>query len=186
MDSVTTKNHCSRAELTCCSDAMTQGVLDTPYFLYVLVAPSDSMWARDTGIAGVQFGLNYQGAHDPSGNPSLTIDVFGWTSCATLEFRTPTPSWPNPGSGIIITWDTTSVCQRKQVAVAGYFYMTAYQPGYFQLVPRPVDQQAKVVTCDAVERYVEMYNPPTAAFSNGATYSGWNPCSGPCPTTGVQ
>lgn len=187
LDSMTTKSQCSRAELACCSDAVTRGTLNQFYFLCVLAAPSDSMFMAGAGIGGIQFGLNYMGGLDPNGNIDLPIDIFSWNLCAALEFASPDPAWPNPGSGTIITWDSVNSCPRGPVAVAGYFYMTAYQARDFRLVVRPADQEAKLVSCDLIEYHVDLtFTPSIAAFSSGATVLGWNPCSGPCPTTAVQ
>ncbi|HEX7878920.1 MAG TPA: hypothetical protein VF720_05890 [Candidatus Eisenbacteria bacterium] len=178
---------CGQAQLANCTAAISQGSLNTPYHVFVVVAPSDSMLQSGAGIAGLQFGLDYSGGFDPSGNPVLPIDIFSWTLCATLEFITPTPQWPGPGGGNLITWDSVTNCQLGNLAVAGYFYLTAYSPATLRLTPRPVDQRAKVATCGAVELDTwNYYGLGIAAFSAGSTVPGCNPCIYPCGIDPVE
>jgi hypothetical protein len=49
------------------------------------------------GVAGVEFGINYDGAQFSG------IDVSAWRNCGDLEF--PQAGWPDAGTGNIVTWD---------------------------------------------------------------------------------
>jgi hypothetical protein len=101
-----------------------------------------------SGVGGLQCGITY----DPAAHAG--VDVFNWTLCASLEFPSsgPNGAWPAAGSGNLITWDGAFRCQRTQpdgsgvVAAAGYFYCAAYSTDRLELIPRPVDGQAKVPT----------------------------------------
>ena len=183
---VTTKNQCTPTGVTTCDQAVNVGMLNTFYHVQVLVAESDSLNQEDTGIAGVQFGLDYMGGFDPSGNPSLALDIFGWNLCATLEFAQPSPTWPGPGGGNLITWDAVTTCQRGAVATAGYFYLTAYMPATLKLIPRPVDGAAKVADCGSMEIPLQPPDLGWASFSAGATVPGCNPCVMPCGMVPVE
>ena len=186
----TTKNPCSGSIPACCVNAVPYGRTNVGYLLYVLAAPSDSMWMTGDGIAGIQFGIGYEGQYFPGGTGSLTC-VFSWTLCATLEFPTPSPAWPEPGSGTIITWDLVNNCQTNPVAVAGYFYMTAYSTGSFRVNERWVDHAAKMVSCQLVEReigYRLLHSEDLARAdftSTGIGYTDGNPCLPPCPVVPV-
>lgn len=133
------------------------GLYPTDYYAYVLVVNGSQI----DGIAGVQFGISYEGGFDPQGG-QMPISVYGWTICATLEFKTPTPVWPNPGGGNLVTWNATGPqCLTPPgsvalggTAVAGYFWMASYGNAQFRLTPRPVDGLAKVASCGSVEDVV--------------------------------
>lgn len=121
-------------------------------------------------------------------------DIFSWSLCATIEFRSAGPNglWPAAGSGNLITWDPASRCQRTEpggfgsgvVATAGYSYCGAYSPDVLRVIPRPVDGQAKVADCSAVESLIGGVGYPTtvpshlgiAQFSADGSVSGYNPC----------
>jgi hypothetical protein len=183
---VTSKNQCVATGVTTCDQAVSVGTLNTNYHVQVLVAEWDSLNTQDTGIAGVQFGLDYMGGFNSSGDPNLAIDIFGWTLCATLEFASPSPAWPNPGSGNLITWDAVNACQRNNTATAGYFYLSAYMPATLKLIPRPADQVAKVADCGSAEIVLPTTDLGMAAFSAGGVTPGCNPCSMPCGMVAVQ
>lgn len=186
----TTRDRCSTNIPTCCVNAVTHGKTNVDYLLYVLAVPSDSMWKAGDGIAGIQFGIGYQGQYEPGGAGALTC-VFSWTLCATLEFPSPYPAWPNPGSGTIITWNLVTTCQRNPVAVAGYFYMAAYSTDSFRVIERPVDHAAKMVSCQLVEKRIVqtlLHSNDLARVTFTPTGVGWNdgnPCSPPCPVVPV-
>jgi hypothetical protein len=182
---VTSKNQCIPTGVTTCDQAVSVGMTNTFYHVQVLVAEWDSLDAQDTGIAGVQFGLDYNGDFDP-GNPALAIDIFSWTLCATLQFSSPDPVWPKPLSGNLITWDAVNICQKGNVATAGYFYLTAYMPGTLKLIPRPADMIAKVADCGSFEIPIQAPDLGMAAFSAGAVTAGCNPCVTPCGMVPVQ
>jgi hypothetical protein len=188
VQSVTVNNQCSRVQLECCTHAVSTGQINTLYHLYVLAAPSDSMWLAGSGLGGIQFGIHYPGVYDPAGTGS-GLCVFSWTLCATLEFPTPQPVWPSSGGGTIITWDVVNNCQQTQAAVAGYFYMCAYQPGAFAIRRRPVDDLAKVVSCDTREFIVLnniIHTYDNLAWAYFGRPSSGNPCNTICPPTAVQ
>lgn len=119
------------------------------YYVHLLVKQGNVA----AGVGGLQCGIQYDAA------PQSGLDVFGWSLCATLEFVS--TGWPAAGGGNLITWDTTTKCQRfvpsgddpqnGVTALAGYFYVGAYTPDIMRLVPRPVDGQAKVADCTANE-----------------------------------
>lgn len=184
LTSVTSKNACARPQAKpSCSFTVTSGDLSpATYFAYLLVQEGDP----SDGIGGLQCGLSYNGA------AGAGVDVFGWTSCATLEF--PSGGWPGNGSGNLITWDVTNACQRTEpggggsgvVATAGYFYLAAYSPDVLEITPRPVDGSAKVADCSGREYTLEgngVHHDPSylgrAAFSAGGVTPGYNPCTAP-------
>jgi hypothetical protein len=176
----TTKNACTRAEAQpSCASIVTAGDLSQGYFAYVLVVDADSA----AGIAGVQFGIEYDQAENTG------VDIFGWTKCTTLEFAM--EGWPAAGTGTLLTWDSSTVCQRSQpggsgsgvVAVAGYFYCTAYGADTLAITPRPADGLASIASCIAEEDTLEspslQRNPSPlgfAVFTDGAEAPGYNPC----------
>lgn len=178
----TSKNACARATATpACDNIVTNGDLyPTLHYGYLLVTNADPA----TGLAGVQCGVSYNGA------PHSGVDVFSWNLCATLDFQS--GGWPAAGGGNLITWDTTSRCQRSEpggpgtgvVAAAGYFYLAAYTPDALQLTVRPVDGQARVADCSSGEYTLEgggvHHVPPVlgyASFSAGGPTPGYNPCN---------
>lgn len=168
------KNNCGRAEATPpCQSVVTSGQVGAAYDAYLLVVDADAT----AGIGGVQCGITYPA--------SYFVD---WTKCATLEFSS--TGWPNSGGGNLITWDTSSKCQRSEpggtgtgvVATAGYFYMTAYTPGNLSVTTRPVDGLAKVGDCGALpaEDIVAGTGGPSGAsrlgFASFGGGAGYRPC----------
>jgi hypothetical protein len=188
---ITTSNVCAAGNLPCCLQAVTDAGLGD-HLVYVLAVPSDAMWSAGDGIGGIQFGLDYVGAYDPAGTGQL-LCIYSWTLCATLEFPSPAPVWPSPGGGNLITWDTTTRCQHDPVAVAGYLYMGAYAPGRMSIVARPVDGQAKMVSCGLVETVLDdrlccdQTTYLASAFFGGTGSGGFgNPCTSPCLVSPVE
>ena len=175
----TTKSPCSILALADnCANVVPQGVLYPQlYHMQVIVDRGDSL-TMDDGMAGVQFGLDYQGAFAPSGG--TPIDVYEWILCATLQFATTTPQWPGPGSANLITWDAVNSCQRTRISCAGYFYMAAYAPATFRLMKRPSDGVAKVAACGSQEVILPDGALGFAAFSASGTTMGCNPCLTDC------
>src|SRR5512140_520149 len=133
---------CNRADAAPgCAGILTNGGLaPNNYYACVLITNADAY----LGLAGVQFGIAYDG------RPGAGVDVFSWTHCGALEFAS--PGWPGSSTGNMITWDRINDCQRTEpagpgtgvVALVGYFYMTAYSPDRLRIMPRPVDNMAKV------------------------------------------
>ncbi|TPW16698.1 MAG: hypothetical protein FD129_658 [bacterium] len=146
---ITVKNPCQGASLARCQDAVTGGMINVPYHVFVLAALGDSILHAGEGGA-------------------------------TLEFTQPNPVWPSPGGGTIITWDAVNNCQTGEVAVAGYFYMTAYDPATMRIIPRPVDQISKVASCGSFETILSYYNDLGCAYFAQGGIQGCNPCIWPC------
>ena len=182
VSATTSKNTCEFGELVACNQAVTQGntiPLGGPGYVFIYLLAT-----RGTipGLAGLQCGVFYQSGSPGDMNDLMGIDVFGWTLCGALEFPTPGPNeWPRPGGGNLITWDRTVDCQTGDVGVAGYFYAAAYSQDAFRITPRPVDQLAKVASCENVETVLLEYNDTGCAyFSPGAVNVGCNPCVQGC------
>jgi sugar lactone lactonase YvrE len=156
-----------------CADAVVSGQTGVRYFAYLMVA--------DVAVlAGVQLGIAYGSGEAEDINDGSEVDVFSWTLCAHQEFPTAGPiPWPGAESGNIITWDSTNDCQ-SDIAVAGYFYLTAYTPDRFSVTPRPVDGLAKVADCYAVESGVLEGNLGFVTFSTSGNLLGCNPCTSTC------
>ena len=182
----TTKNQCvvPAALSGICANTVNQGDLGQAYHMQVIVDLGDSVNTVVTndpnnGLAGVQFGITYPGQFDPAGTTG--INIFGWNLCGVLEFAM--PGWPGPGTGNLITWNSVTGCQRSRMTTAGYFYMTAYSAGTFQLVPRQVDMPpiAKFADCTSFETALTPGELGHAAFSAGATTTACNPCVVTCP-----
>jgi hypothetical protein len=176
LTAATSKNACSFGALESCSTAVVRGGLSNPvtgpfYFANVL-ANRGSM----DDVAGIQFGIAYDNYLPNGARNNSKIDIFSWTLCATLEWPTPLPAWPNPGSGNLVTWNTVTRCQTGATAVAGYFYVAAYSADILSIVPRPVDSAAKLADCDAVETLLGTERLGSAAFSAGFSTEGCNPC----------
>lgn len=176
----TTKNICTGSFAgPACSAMVVKGTLyPTTYFAYLLVAGGSA----SAGISGVQCGISY--------GPTIGVgvDVYSWSLCADLQF--PSNDWPESGGGNLITWNPEVHCKRTEpggggtgvVAAAGYFYCAAYSPDNLSVTARPVDQCAKVVSCEAIEDILDSaaFHPTPsflghAAFSAGATTPGYNP-----------
>jgi hypothetical protein len=171
---------CDRGTLTDCTQAVVNGDLypnGKSYFLFVEVGRGDSM----PSLGGVQLGIDY----DPA--PGSGVDVFTWTYCGDMHYAStagPHGGWPAPLSGNTITWNVRSNCQTSPVAVAGYFYMAAYSPDVFHVIPRPADRMALVADCQAVESMpLALRSLGRVAFSSGAATPGCNPCVENCTTT---
>lgn len=177
----TTKNACTRSQATPdCSGIVTAGGLSPQsYFAYLLVTDADSA----AGIAGVQCGVAY------NDTANAGVDIYSWTSCATIEFQS--TGWPASGGGNLVTWDASTKCQRFQsggpgtgvLAVAGYFYCASYGQDTLRVTTRPIDNAAKIAACssneDVVESTAVQFNPSHlgyAVFSPLGQVPGYSPC----------
>ena len=188
--SKTTKNPCDFGTVgNCQTEVVSKGTLtdandpNTFYFVYILAVK-----ASMPNMAGVQFGIEYEGGYNPDGGNS-PINIAEWTLCGTLEFKTVEPAWPAPGSGNLITWSTSSECQTGEVGVAGFFYLGAYAPGMMTLDMRPVDNVAKLADCTDPPFESEPLLTKDlgfVAFSAGAITEGCNPCLTECMPVAVQ
>lgn len=179
---VTSKNVCAWGSLSDCASAVTAGQLATGagpwYYAYVLAAPGPG-----GNIAGVELGIDYQNSNSADVSDQDRIDIFEWHVCATLEFITPgAHTWPRPGGGNLITWDSVNRCQTGETAVAGYFYLACYSsPDTLMITPRPVSGHAKVASCASIETVLFAGDLGRAVFSASGTAAGCNPCAEGCP-----
>jgi len=185
---ITTKNACGTwvtNTLSSCNGAITSHGITPPggtgFNIYLLVANPDS--ANGTSIAGFQVGITYQGGLASGDVDGIGLDLFGWTLCATLEFQQPSPPWPKPGGGNLITWDADNNCQRRDYAIAGYFYAAAYGDDRLTLIKRPIDNVVKVADCTAAENLNMVPEDLGYADFNVAGTGGCNPCNELCHGT---
>lgn len=162
------------------------GAPGTVYDVWFLVCNgSDS-----TGIAGMEFGINYNGLE------SMGLDVSSWLSCGDLEFPQGDgvpggiADWPEAGSGNIITWDRLLNCQIENseplvpntvIAVGGVMTVVAYGPDQLLITPRPVSGFAKVANCNATEDRLDGLVPSHLGIA-GFCMPGYNACALPTPT----
>ena len=119
-------------------------------------------------LVGTVFGLDY----DPS---EITIVAYG--PCG--DFELPTNSWPNPGEGTAITWQTA-----QTDPVVDIYWMAAYDyyglPSTLDLVPHPT--QGAFFADDSVPSILD----PIAGlgrfgfFTNGDVYCPEPPSPGAC------
>lgn len=195
--SLTIVGACTRPEAKpACVDIDTEGGLADwstyPadfYFAYVLIADADPV----AGLGGGSFGIYY--GSGPGDNVGL--EIFSWTLCATLELQHSTPVWPSHGSSNLVTWDTSTRCQRTEpggpgtgvVGTVGYFYCAAYSPATFSIGPymRPTSSGFnKVTVADCLGNGDVIYDaaaPPdpsplgSVRFSANGAEPGYNPCA---------
>ncbi len=173
----TAKNACATQPVCSGAAAQVPGLVPTAYFAYVMVGDGYTNGASRSGIGGIQFGIRY------NNTPNAGVDIYSWAHCATLEF--PSTGWPAPEGGNLITWDGTNNCQRTLVdfgaaAVAGYFYLGAYSTDQLQIIPRPVDNAAKVANCYGAESLIagsgaNVFPSPLGVAGFGGV-GGYNPC----------
>jgi hypothetical protein len=164
----TTKNSCTQAPADC-RNAVVTGQTMNFYNVYVCVGNhSDSV-----GVAGVQFGITYNGA------PGQGIDIFSWNLCGDLDFKL--GDWPGANSGNLVTWVNDGPNPNCQfgpgTTVAGYFYLGVYTPDRFAIIPRPVDGFAKVADCNQFEDDLTLDSPSALGYADFGTGDGYNPCS---------
>lgn len=148
--------------------------------LHVLPVPEASDCSQGVPAncvdARAQCGISYQSGEPGDVQDGAGIDIFDWHLCATLQFPTTSPAWPEPGSGTLLTWDPIQRCQTAQTAVAGWFYLAAYSPDVLQLTPHPIDGLAKLATCTSREGIISPNRLGSAAFSVSGLVPGCNPC----------
>jgi hypothetical protein len=145
-----------------CGDFLTQGDLETSYFVYIVVA-------------GVSLGLNY------AADPDLGVDVLSWTPCADLQF--PSASWPAPSGGLIATWSPETNCQREvpvgadgAQAVVGVLHVIAYQPDQLAVTGRnsPPEPNPRVADCSAASS--DLVRSTQVGMIGFGGVIGFNPC----------
>jgi hypothetical protein len=154
-----------------CSDPNVRvtGELDTPYYAYVCAFRADR-----SGVAGIDFGFDY----DIGALPGME-----WESCSDLEF--PVPGFPGPGTGILVTWASTTNCQDYEPvigegvsAIAGYLYLIAYAPTTLEIQARNVGAAttAQIVNCDVQTTELDTRQLGWLGFSNDGSEEGSLPC----------
>ena len=159
----TSKQACSAQLPDNCAEAVV-GVNWSPgthfYNAYLLVGNAE--------VRGLQCEIFYN-APSPINN-GQGIDILQWNLCASAEFHPPGPVWPEPGSGIVITW---SQCQEGPVTAAGYFYLSAYGRAALYVSPPISDMPAMIADCSGFEMI---------ASRGYTTFDdvGCNPCLNPC------
>lgn len=169
---------------TPCSSFDTQGLVGVGYDLYVVIGQADS-----TGIGGVTFGIDYNGA-DGEG-----VDIVGtWTLCSTgLEF--PSTSWPAAGSGNIVTWNPQGGCGNTVIepdnrhATVGMVYVYAYDTDRFSITRHMLLQAGpalETANCLSVETPIPLDEVALKAGYVGFGQNGFNPCGGLIPVEPVS
>jgi len=169
---VTGGQDCTAGVLANCAAATTSGFLEGQvsfYNLYLLARLPDPA----AGLAEIRTGITYD-LRTVSG-----VDVFRWTLCADQE--APETGWFQEGGANRITWNEGS-CPTDSIAVAGYFYVTAYDPSYFALVPPEADSSSMTL-CGA-----EPVTIPTTSlgYIGFGSLAGCNPCLEACMYVPVE
>ncbi len=131
------------------------------FYIYIVATDYDPTY----GLAGVQFGLDYDGATDTG------VDVIDWTSCTTAQFAM--DGWPGPGTGIRSIWAYNAACQTRGWSVVGFFVVTAYSSDVFRITPWPADGTLRVTDCSPAESELPAANAGAAGFG---TLPGTDPC----------
>lgn len=175
----TTKSPCSPANtVTDCASAVTSSDL-YPVIRHVYVLAHRGGGMLD--MAGIQFGITYEGGNVSGMANGVGVDIYGWTLCdGSSEVEYKTAGWPAPGSGNTIAWATSTACQTAEVTVFGYFYTAAYSADILALTAHPAECQAKLADCLSREWPLDDTDLGSVAFSAGATVPGCNPCDGNC------
>ena len=158
--------------------------------VWVLVCNgSDSL-----GVAGVEFGLEYDGATGSG------VDVDRWTLCGDLDFDS--GGFPGSGGGNIVTWVTPENCQATNaelhgggkdsegnsglqevpnsvIAIAGVMRVYVWGSDVMEVTARPVSGKLAVANCVAAEDDLTGAVVPRggiAAFCSN--FNGYNFCAG--------
>lgn len=137
------------------------------YFAYVLVAGHEAT----PGLNEIKFAVDY------ARGTGEGVDVFAWTTCATSLGEA---DWYVSGAGNQIRWED---CPKSDVAVAGYFYMTAYTPGKIGIVPPPGEGPATLTSCGGQPVEIPIGHLGFAGFGD---QQGCNPCRDECDYVAVQ
>ena len=161
---------CGLADISCSSEGalVVSGDLDQDYIAYVFLTD----WSGESGVQQVQIGANYD-ATEGSG-----VDVVSFHSCATFT-TSPIGPWPEPGSELMMTWDSCQVPSGDKMLMLGQFELVAHTPGIFSVakvfapgahtVPRLVD-------CGGVEKLIEPNTVSQLGF--GASQFSFDTCTG--------
>jgi len=145
------------------------------------------------GVAGVEFGLEYDGATGSG------VDVDSWTLCADLDFTS--NGFPESGGGNAVTWEFVGNCQNTNaefhgsgspdsteggkrpvpgsvIAVAGVMRVFVAGSDVMQIVPRATTGQLAIADCSAAEEDLTDSVVPRggiAAFCSN--FNGYNFCA---------
>jgi hypothetical protein len=106
------------ADTMSCGDLVTSGDNAGSQFGFVVMSGR-------SGVAGVQFGVEYD----------AEVSVSGWTLC-TGGLQIPEEDWPDSGTGLAATWDGTEYPSGPDsLVVVGYFTFEAASTGSATLTP---------------------------------------------------
>ncbi len=162
-------------------EIVTKGLADAgggaTYYVYVLGSPS-TLKDQNDGLTGIQLALDYLVAD----SANVNLKIFGWQPCSVLDF--PQDDWPESGTGNTITWTANpSTCQRRDLVVAGYFYVLAYTPVTLSVVGYPSTGKGKIANCAGAEVVVDVSQLGWVSFggaSRAGVTGGCNPLVAPC------
>ena len=176
----TTREACQWGDLADCRQVETSAGLSTPdgpfYFVYLLAARG-----RMEGIYRMRCGITYQDGGRGDISDRRGIDILEWRLCAPVQFGTPGGNlWPQANSGSEIYWDRGGGCQRGDVAVAGYFYVAAYDPDTLRVIEDPAGGGADFFSCLPGSEVLGPEDFGFVGFSAGAGSPGCNPCKEDC------
>lgn len=137
------------------------------------------------GIAGAQWGLDYDGALGSG------VDVLSWRSCGALEF--PSGNYPAAGGGNLVTFNPVTNCQNTPyeemggepltnsvIAFLGVLHVAVTGGDELAVTARPVDGTLAVASCAAI---VDILDESTDAGS--VTFCGNRPGYNPCLKTSL-
>ena len=168
-------------------EIVTKGLADAgggaTYYVYVLGSPS-TLKDQNDGLTGIQLALDYLVAD----SANVNLRVFGWQPCSVIDF--PQDDRPESGTGNTITWTANpSTCQRRDLVVAGYFYVVAYTPVTLAVIGYSSTGLGKIANCAGAEVVVDASRMGWVSFGGaeraGAS-GGCNPLVAPCVKSGTQ
>lgn len=173
-----------------CSSYTTSGLIGVAYDMYVVIAQVDS-----NGVAGVTFGIDYDGVGETNTLRSGVDVVGGWFLCSSgLQF--PSDTWPDDYSGNVITWNTED-CAYTEIepddihGTAGAFYVYAYSPDTFRITAHKqqvIPDNLELVNCTGAGVGVDPESGILGSvdFSESGSEPGCNPCVTPCLVEPVE
>jgi hypothetical protein len=174
-----------------CNEFVTAWPIETPSFVYFVVARADSA----LGISRVSFGVDY-GYTPGRWLDYQGCDVWSFSTCADLEYLTRfdpsdyTTAFPAAGGGAVLQWERTRNCQRHVVgswgvqAVACLFYVYAYGPDRFSVDLLRQNPGPHLAVTDCVGPTETVLDWPShAGYVDFGGGPGYNPCLelGPVP-----
>lgn len=150
----------------------TVGALDTDYDAYVVAADLDT----SAGFMGAEFGIFYHYLQESG------LSVSSWTSCADLQ--APGPSWPDPGSGIELNFESCrgttpdpGDANGRGMVVLGAFQASAVSLDHLYITRRFDTGNTPISVTDCASNVV---NPDAIANAGAAAFGagdGYNPCT---------